>query len=141
MTKPIYPCLWFDDQAKKAAEFYCSVFRNSKILSENPVVVMFDLNGNKFMALNGGPKHKPSHATSFVIPCDTQAEIDHYWSGLSGDGGQEDQCGWVRDQFGFSWQIVPSMLDELMAEPARAERVMAAILKMKKLDIERLKSA
>ena len=89
MTKAIYPCLWFDNQAKAAAEFYCSLFKNSKILSENPVVVMFELNGGKFMALNGGPIHKPTHATSFVIGCDTQQEIDHYWKGLSGDGGQE----------------------------------------------------
>jgi predicted 3-demethylubiquinone-9 3-methyltransferase (glyoxalase superfamily) len=141
MAKPIYPCLWFDGQAKAAADFYCSIFKQSKISSENAVVVMFELNGGKFMALNGGPQHKPTHATSLVISCDTQDEIDHYWKSLSGDGGQEDECGWVRDKYGFSWQIVPSMLGELMADPARAQRVMKEIWTMKKLDIERLKQA
>jgi predicted 3-demethylubiquinone-9 3-methyltransferase (glyoxalase superfamily) len=141
MAQPIYPCLWFDSEAKAAADFYCSIFKNSKILSDHPVVVMFELNGGKFMALNGGPRHKPTHATSFVVACDTQQEIDHYWDSLSGNGGQEDDCGWVRDKFGFSWQIVPSVLGELMAEPLRAQRVMNEIFKMKKLDIERLENA
>ncbi|MEJ1236516.1 VOC family protein [Chryseolinea sp. T2] len=141
MAESIYPCLWFDNQARAAAEFYCSVFNNSRILSEHPVVVMFELNGSKFMGLNGGPIHKPTHATSFVIPCDTQNEIDSYWQKLSENGGREEQCGWVRDKFGYSWQIVPSILGELMSEPAKAERVMNKILKMNKLDIEQLKNA
>ena len=141
MAESIYPCLWFDNQAKAAAEFYCSVFTRSRILSENSVVVMFELNGSKFMGLNGGPVHKPNHATSFVIPCDTQKEIDHYWKSLSGDGGREEQCGWVRDKFGYSWQIIPSILGELMSEPIKAQRVMSKILKMNKLDIDELKDA
>ena len=141
MAESIYPCLWFDNQAKAAAEFYCSVFNKSKILSEHPVVVMFELNGSKFMGLNGGPMHKPTHATSFVIPCSSQDEIDTYWKRLSEDGGREEQCGWVRDKFGYSWQIVPAILGELMSEPAKAERVMNKILKMNKLDIEQLQNA
>jgi predicted 3-demethylubiquinone-9 3-methyltransferase (glyoxalase superfamily) len=141
MAQSIYPCLWFDGQAKAAADFYCSVFKKSKVLAENNMVVMFEINGGKMMALNGGPQHKPSIATSLVVPCDTQEEIDHYWSSLSGGGGKEDRCGWVHDKFGYSWQIVPSKLTEWMADTARAQRVMEAVWKMGKLDIEILKNA
>ena len=92
MTHPIYPCLWFDGQAKAAAEFYCSVFKNSKILADNPLVVTFELNGTKFMGLNGGPQFKFNEAVSFVVNCDTQEEIDYYWEKLT-TGGQESMCG------------------------------------------------
>ena len=98
MTNKMYPCLWFDGQAKTAADYYCSIFKNSKILSENPMVVTFELNGNKFMGLNGGPKYKFTPATSFVIECETQEEIDYYWNKL-GDGGRYDKCGWLDDRF------------------------------------------
>jgi predicted 3-demethylubiquinone-9 3-methyltransferase (glyoxalase superfamily) len=140
MTNQIFPCLWFDGQAKAAAEFYCSVFKNSKILTDSPIVVTFELNGSKFMGLNGGPQFKFDEAVSFVVNCDTQDEIDYYWNKLT-EGGQESMCGWLKDKFGLSWQIVPTIIAELMSEPARAERVMKAVMKMKKLDLETLKNA
>lgn len=141
MTKQIFPCLWFDGQAKAAAEFYCSVFKDSKITSESPLVVTFELNGSKFMGLNGGPQFKFDEAVSFVVNCDTQEEIDYYWDKLTADGGQESMCGWLKDKFGVSWQIVPSILAELMSDPIKAERIMKAFMNMKKLDIEVLKNA
>jgi predicted 3-demethylubiquinone-9 3-methyltransferase (glyoxalase superfamily) len=140
MSKPIYTCLWFDGEAKAASEFYCSIFKDSKILSENPQVVMFELNGTKFMGLNGGPKYKFTPATSFVIECDSQAEIDHYWEKL-GDGGSYSQCGWLDDKYGVLWQIVPSILGSLMADPTKGPRVIEAFLKMSKFDIETLLNA
>ncbi|WP_417590702.1 VOC family protein [Owenweeksia hongkongensis] len=140
MTKKIYPCLWFDNNAQEAADFYCSIFKESKILSANPVVVNFELNGTKFMALNGGPKYKHTPASSYVIECETQDEIDHYWEKL-GEGGRYDQCGWLADQYGVSWQVVPSILSELMSDPDRAPRVAQAFLKMQKFDIETLLKA
>ncbi|HXI01451.1 MAG TPA: VOC family protein [Sphingobacteriaceae bacterium] len=140
MTNPIHPCLWFDGQAKEAAEFYCSVFKNSKILMVTPMVVTFELNGGKFMGLNGGPMFKFNEAVSFIVNCDTQEEIDYYWGKLT-EGGQESMCGWLKDQYGVSWQIVPAILGELMSNPERAPRVMEAFMQMKKFDIEKLKQA
>ena len=140
MTNKMYPCLWFDGQAKKAADYYCSIFKNSKILSENPMVVTFELNGNKFMGLNGGPKYKFTPATSFVIECETQEEIDYYWYKL-GEGGRYDQCGWLDDQFGVSWHVVPAVLAKLMSDPDKAPRVINAFMKMSKFDIETLVNA
>lgn len=140
MTKQIYPCLWFDGQAKAAAEYYCSIFKDSKITAENPMVVTFEVKGFKFMALNGGPKYKFTPATSFVIECDTQAEIDHYWEKL-GEGGRYDQCGWLDDKFGVSWQVVPAILGKLMSDPERAPRVIEAFMKMSKFNIEQLENA
>ena len=140
MKKQIYTCLWFDGKAKEAADFYCSVFKDSKILSENPMVVIFELNGTKFMGLNGGPQFKPNEAASFVVECDTQQEIDHYWNSLT-KGGAESMCGWLRDKYGFSWQIVPSSMGTLMADPKRFERVMKEVLKMKKLDLAVMENA
>jgi predicted 3-demethylubiquinone-9 3-methyltransferase (glyoxalase superfamily) len=141
MNNQIFPCMWFDGNAKAAADFYCSVFKNSKILEENPMVVMFELNGNKVMGLNGGPHFKFNEALSFVVNCDTQEEIDYYWEKFTADGGQESMCGWLKDKFGFSWQIVPSMIGQLMSDPAKGQRVMQAIMGMKKLDIDKLKNA
>jgi predicted 3-demethylubiquinone-9 3-methyltransferase (glyoxalase superfamily) len=141
MTEPIYPCLWFNDQAKEAANFYCTVFKNSKLVSSNPMVVIFELNGKKFMGLNGGPHFKFNEAVSFVVNCETQEEIDNYWSGLTAEGGQEGQCGWLKDKFGVSWQIVPSILPSLMNDPTKAERVIKAFMQMKKFDIEKLMKA
>jgi predicted 3-demethylubiquinone-9 3-methyltransferase (glyoxalase superfamily) len=140
MKNPIYPCLWFNGQAKEAAEFYCTVFKNSKIISENQMVVIFELNGKKFMALNGGPNFKFTEAVSFVVDCETQEEIDYYWDALTKDG-EESMCGWLKDKFGLSWQIVPTILAELMNDPEKGPRVLNAFLKMKKFDIEKLKQA
>jgi len=140
MTNPIYPCLWFDGQAKAAADYYCSIFKHSKILSENPMVVNFELNGSQFMALNGGPKYTFSPANSYVITCETQEEIDHYWEKL-GDGGIYNQCGWLDDKFGVSWQIVPSILGKLMSDPERSNRVIQAFLQMTKFDMQQLLDA
>jgi predicted 3-demethylubiquinone-9 3-methyltransferase (glyoxalase superfamily) len=140
MTNQMYPCLWFDGQAQAAAVYYCSIFKNSKIMEQNPMVVTFELNGNKFMGLNGGPKYKFTPATSFVIECETQEEIDYYWNKL-GEGGRYDQCGWLDDKFGVSWQVVPTVLHKLMANPDKAPRVIEAFMKMSKFDIEILEHA
>lgn len=137
MTHPIFPCLWFDGQAKEAALFYCGIFPNSKITSENPMLVSFEINGRQFMGLNGGTKFRFNEAVSFVIPCETQEEIDFYWTSLTADGGQESMCGWLKDKFGVSWQVIPSFLNKFLANP----RAMQAMLQMKKMDIEALKNA
>ena len=140
MIHPLYPCLWFNNQAKEVAEFYCTVFASSKILSETPMVVLFELHNTKFMALNGGPHYKFSPANSYVVECETQEEIDHYWKKL-GEGGMYNQCGWLDDKFGVSWQIIPSVLRELMADPNRSERVIKAFLQMQKFEIHKLLEA
>jgi predicted 3-demethylubiquinone-9 3-methyltransferase (glyoxalase superfamily) len=143
----ITPFLWFDNNAEEAAQFYTSVFKNSRILnvSRDPkgsvMVVSFQLEGQQFTALNGGPQFKFSEAFSFVVNCENQAEIDHYWNKLTTGGGQESQCGWLKDKFGFSWQIVPTALGNLMSDPKKANRVMQALLQMKKLDIAALEEA
>ena len=118
MKNQIYPCLWFDGQAKAAAEHYCSIFKNPKITDENPMVVNFEIDRKKVMGLNGGPHYKVSPATSFVIPCETHEEIDYYRDKL-GEGGVYNQCGWLDDKFGVSWQIVPTILGQLMADPEK----------------------
>jgi predicted 3-demethylubiquinone-9 3-methyltransferase (glyoxalase superfamily) len=153
----ITPCLWFDDQADLAAHFYISIFPNSRIgavshygeagfeIHHRPagsvLTVKFELDGQSFMALNGGPVFRFTEAISLVVSCDTQEEIDHYWNRL-GEGGEPkaQQCGWLKDRYGLSWQIVPSMLEQLMTGPASG-RVMEALLKMKKLDIAALQAA
>jgi predicted 3-demethylubiquinone-9 3-methyltransferase (glyoxalase superfamily) len=140
MRNQIYPCLWFENQAKAAADFYCSIFKNSKITSENNMVVTFELNGSKFMALNAGPEFKFNEAVSFVVDCETQDEIDYYWKKLT-SGGNEGQCGWLKDRFGVSWQIVPTVLGKLMSNPDKSAKVMREILKMKKLEIDKLVTA
>jgi predicted 3-demethylubiquinone-9 3-methyltransferase (glyoxalase superfamily) len=151
----ITPFLWFNNNAEEAVKFYTSVFKNSKIgkISRYPegtpgpagtvMTAEFEIEGQKFIALNGGPIFKFTEAISFVVNCDTQKELDEYWQQLTADGGQEIECGWLKDKFGLSWQIVPSILGELMSgnDPKKSERVMAALLKMKKLDIEGLKRA
>ena len=156
MPHPITPCLWFDNQAEEAALFYTSIFKDSSIESisryrnegkehhkqdEGTVMtVSFRINGQLYTALNGGPIFKFNEAISFQVYCDTQKEIDHYWEALT-DGGEESQCGWLKDKFGLSWQIVPTILSELMSNPEKAGRVTSAFMKMKKLDIEKLKQA
>lgn len=140
MTNSIYPCLWFDGNAKSAADFYCSVFKNSKITTDTPMVVIFELDGKRFMGLNGGPQFKFNEAVSFVIDCETQEEIDYYWDKLT-EGGSEGQCGWLKDKFGMSWQVVPTILGKLMSDPEKSQRVIQAFMQMKKFDIEKLKQA
>jgi len=148
------PCLWFDGQAEEAAAFYVSVFRNSSIITTthylegmhrsagSVLTVQFILEGETFVALNGGPDFAFSPAVSFIVTCDTQEEIDHYWQTLSG-GGQEYPCGWLQDKFGVSWQIVPKVLMDMIGseDSAAAQRVMQAMLEMKKLDISILQRA
>lgn len=141
MANKIYPCLWFDGQAKEAAEFYCSIFPNSKITFDSPMVVNCELNGQRLMGLNGGAMFKQTEAVSFVIECKDQAEIDYYWYKLIADGGKESECGWCKDKFGVSWQVVPDNMAELMSTPEKAQRVSSEYMKMKKLDIEKLKNA
>ena len=140
MSNNLFPCLWFDGQAKAAADFYCGIFKNSKIVSENPMAVIFELNETKFMALNGGAMYKFSPANSYVITCNTQDEIDHYWEKL-GEGGKDGRCDWLDDKFGVSWQIVPSILGQLMNDPEKAPKVMYAFMQMNKFDIETLINA
>ena len=149
MANPkITPFLWFDTQAEEAAQFYTSIFKNSTILEVSRpqgavMVVRFQIAGQEVTALNGGPRFKFSEAFSFVVSCENQQEIDEYWSKLTAGGGQESMCGWLKDKFGFSWQIVPKNLGSLMGQkdPKRANRVMEALLQMKKLDIAKLTAA
>lgn len=141
MNASIYPCLWFDGKAQEAAEFYCEVFPNSKVTSSSPMAVHFELNGKKFMGLNGGPMYKFHEAVSFVIDCETQEEIDYFWGKLTADGGSEGRCGWCKDKFGCSWQVVPTILGELMSNPEKSKAVVAAFMKMSKFDIAALQNA
>lgn len=156
----IVPCLWFDNQAEEAASFYVSIFENSRVTNVSRygkegqeihgrapgsvMTVAFELEGQPFTALNGGPLFKFNEAVSLQVMCGTQEEIDRLWSKL-GEGGpvEAQQCGWLKDKYGLSWQIVPSMLPELMTDPdqSKADRVMKALLRMKKLDIAELKKA
>jgi predicted 3-demethylubiquinone-9 3-methyltransferase (glyoxalase superfamily) len=141
MKKQMYPCLWFDGQARAAADFYCTIFPNSKIINDSGMVVNFELNGQFFMGLNGGDNFQFNEAVSFVIPCKDQEEIDHYWYKLIDDGGQESMCGWCKDKFGLSWQVVPTILGELISNPENGQRVVQAFMKMRKFDIEALQNA
>lgn len=160
MPTKISNCLWFDHQAEEAAKFYIGIFKNSKIteITHYPAVgqeihgrqagsvmtVLFELDGTPFTGLNGGPHFKFNEAVSFEIECETQEEVDHYWEKLSEGGDPEaQQCGWLKDKFGVSWQVVPKVLAELCADPdtSKSDRVFAAMLKMKKLDIVALKEA
>ena len=154
----ITPCLWFDTQAEEAANYYCEIFKNSKIskishygkagqeVHHKPpgsvMVVEFELDGQPFVGLNGGPNFKFDEAVSFQVHCESQAEIDYYWDKLTA-GGQEGPCGWLKDKFGLSWQVVPSVIPQMMtdSDPAKSDRVMNAFLKMKKLDLEKLRQA
>ena len=150
----IAPFLWFDDQAEEAANFYVSVFKNSKVkeisryTGEEPLgekgsvmTVVFELDGAEFVALNGGPRFKFTEAVSFVINCETQEEIDYYWDRLTSGGGEEVQCGWLTDKYGLSWQVVPTKINEWAKGGAGFQRVMKAIMPMKKLDLAALQAA
>lgn len=150
--------LWFDNQAEEAANFYASIFKDSKIgriasygeeaaqktgrPKGSVMTIEFEIEGQDFIALNGGPHFKFTEAVSFVVSCKTQTEVDYYWNKLSA-GGKEVQCGWLKDKFGLSWQIVPTILGELMSDkdPVKSQRVMEAMLKIVKLDINKLKAA
>ncbi len=156
----ITPCLWFDDQAEEAAEFYVGIFRNSRIVSVtrygdagheihgrpagSVMAVGFMLDGQAFTALNGGPLFKFNEAISFQVNCETQEEVDYYWEKLS-DGGDRkaQQCGWLKDKYGASWQVIPNVLLEMLTDPdsEKSQRVMKSLLQMKKIDIEELKRA
>jgi predicted 3-demethylubiquinone-9 3-methyltransferase (glyoxalase superfamily) len=156
----ITPCLWFDSEAEEAARFYCAIFSKSRIVrisrygeagheihgrpSGSVMTVMFDLDGQTFTALNGGPAFRFNEAISLQVNCDTQQELDHYWDRLSAGGDESaQQCGWLKDKYGVSWQIIPAVLADMMADPdpRKTERVMTALLKMKRLDIPTLQRA
>jgi predicted 3-demethylubiquinone-9 3-methyltransferase (glyoxalase superfamily) len=147
--KKITPFLWFDTQAEEAMNFYVSVFKNSKVLgvSRGPdgkaFTVSFELDGQEFMALNAGPEFKFNEAVSFFVNCGTQEEVDYYWEKLTADGGQESMCGWLKDKYGLSWQIIPKALGKLMGDPdpVKAQRVTQAMLKMNKIIVADLKKA
>jgi len=141
-TQKITPFLWFDNQAAEAAKFYTSVFKNSKIINTSPMITTFELEGQQFMGLNGGPQFKFTEAVSLFVNCETQEEVDEFWAKLSA-GGEKSQCGWLKDKYGLSWQIVPTILGKLMGDPDRvkSQRVIEAMLKMKKLDIGKLQEA
>lgn len=152
----ITPFLWFDDQAEEAARFYTSVFKTARITqvshyakateavsgkqAGSVMTVAFELEGQSFVALNGGPQYRFSPAVSFVVNCGSQDEVDALWGALS-EGGEPRQCGWLTDKFGVTWQIVPTVLPRLLSDPARAERVMQALLKMTRIDIAALEAA
>jgi predicted 3-demethylubiquinone-9 3-methyltransferase (glyoxalase superfamily) len=153
------PFLWFDNQAEEAANLYTSIFKNSKVgtitrydeaaaqasgrSAGSAMTVEFELEGQKFVGLNGGPIFKFTEAVSFAVSCETQEEVDYFWNKLTADGGAESQCGWLKDKFGLSWQIVPKILPELLKDKdaAKAHRVMKAMLQMKKIEIAKLKEA
>ena len=155
----ITPFLWFDHQAEEAAKFYTSVFKNSKVgrilrydeatakAAGGPVgsvlTIEFEIEGQKFTALNGGPQFKFNESVSFVVYCQTQAEVDYFWQKLTADGGQESECGWLRDKFGLSWQVTPTVLIEMLhdEDPKKSGRVMNAMMQMQKIDISKLKAA
>ncbi len=141
--KPIHPMLWFDQgKAQEAAKFYCATFPNSKILSDAGIVVDVELDGFRMSLLNGGPMFKPTEAVSFVVATKDQQETDYYWDAFTKDG-EESMCGWVKDKYGFSWQITPTVLLKLLADKdqAKAKRTMDAMLKMRKIDIATLEKA
>jgi len=155
VKQKITPFLWFDTEALEAAEFYVSLFEDSKILgvsrygeggpgpAGSVMVVNFQLAGQEFMALNGGPMFKFTEAVSLYVHCATQAEVDYLWENLIADGGEESMCGWLKDRYGLSWQIIPDALGELLGDPdpEKAGRVMQAMLQMRKIDVARLEQA
>ncbi|HMM43402.1 MAG TPA: VOC family protein [Thermomicrobiales bacterium] len=150
MQQKIVPCLWFDGQAEEATRYYVSVFEDAEILDIHRIgdegqvlTTSFRIAGQEYMALNGGPEFRFSEATSFFVRCADQEEVDYFWNTLTADGGEESQCGWLKDKFGLSWQIIPNALVELVSDPdrERANRVMQALLQMTKIDIPTLERA
>lgn len=143
MNNKLTPCLWCNNNALEKAEYYCSIFPNSKILSQHQVVVVFELNGMKFQAINGGMDFAYNESISWVIDCQDQSEVDHYWDTFVKDGGKESQCGWCKDKYGMSWQVVPKQLGELMMDEDRqkAGKVMESMMKMHKIIVADLQAA
>lgn len=157
--KEITPCLWFDGQAEEAAKFYTGIFKNSRITQTSyyteagkeqhghkageVLVVAFEINGQPYTALNGGPQFKFNEAISLQVPCDSQEEIDYYWEKLAADGGMPWDCGWLKDKYGIAWQVFPHELNDMIADKdkAKSERAMAAMMKMKKMDLAALRKA
>jgi predicted 3-demethylubiquinone-9 3-methyltransferase (glyoxalase superfamily) len=147
--KKITPFLWFDTQAEEAMNFYVSVFKNARVLGVTPgpngiaQSVNFELEGQEFIGLNAGPQFKFNEAISFLVDCETQAEVDALWNKLTANGGEESMCGWLKDKYGLSWQIIPSALGRLLSDPdsEKAGRVLQAMLKMNKIDIQVLQDA
>jgi predicted 3-demethylubiquinone-9 3-methyltransferase (glyoxalase superfamily) len=139
----ITPFLWFEGNALEAAQFYVAIFKNSKVISASPMMVTLELEGQRLMILNGGPHFKLTPAVSLFVNCETQFEIDDLWQKLTADGGADSKCGWVTDKYGLSWQLVPTVLGELLSHPdkAKAQRVREAMLKMNKLEIAVLEQA
>jgi predicted 3-demethylubiquinone-9 3-methyltransferase (glyoxalase superfamily) len=138
----IVPFLWFDGKAEEAAKFYTSIFKNAKVEHVSPMVSTFNLEGQEFMALNGGPNYKFTPAISFFVKCEGQEEVDHFWEQLSA-GGRTDRCGWLQDKYGLSWQVVPTIFIKMMSDkdPAKSQRVMAALMQMTKIEISKLQEA
>lgn len=155
IEQKITPMLWYDGQAEEAANFYCSVFKNSRVTKVSRygesgpgakgsvMVAEFEIAGQKFTALNGGPQFKFNESVSFVIWCESQDEVDYYWEKLTADGGQESMCGWLKDKYGLSWQVTPIQLFELVQneDPAKSQRAMQAMMQMRKIDIGKLEEA
>ena len=141
--KKVTPFLWFNTEAQEAAKLYCSIFKNSRIISTNPMTTTFDLDGQRLMAGNFGPQFTFNEATSFFVNCEDQDEVDYFWARLTENGGQEGRCGWLKDKFGLSWQIVPDAFMKLAgdADRSKSQRVMTAMLKMNKMDIAKLQEA
>lgn len=146
----ITPFLWFNDNAEEALEYYTSIFKNSKVLNKSTmpdgkvVTAMMELEGQRFMLLNGGPYHEGfKESISFFVQCKDQEEVDYYWEKLTADGGEESQCGWLKDKYGLSWQIIPDALGQLMRETdqTKAKRVMDAMMQMRKIDVKKLEEA
>lgn len=139
----ITPFLWFDNNVPEAVAFYKSVFPNTKVETVNDFMATFELEGQRFNALNGGPQFKFNEAVSFFVSVESQEEVDYFWNKLTADGGEESRCGWLKDKFGLSWQIVPTALGEMMKSgtPSQSQKVMEAMMKMVKLDIKTLKQA
>lgn len=150
VSQKIVPCLWFDGQAEEATRFYVSVFEDSEILGVQRIgdegtvlTTSFRLSGQEFMALDGGPEFRFTEATSMFVKCESQAEVDRLWDTLTANGGEESQCGWLKDKYGLSWQIIPNALMEMMLDPdrERANRVLQAMLQMQKIDVPTLERA
>lgn len=142
-VQKITPYLWFDGQAQESAEFYISIFPDSKLISTSPMITEFQIAGQKFMSLNGGPQFKFNEAISFLVLCKDQEEVDYFWEKFTEDGGEESMCSWCKDKYGLSWQIVPQQLIEFLRSPEmeRANRAMQAMLKMRKIIISDLEQA
>jgi predicted 3-demethylubiquinone-9 3-methyltransferase (glyoxalase superfamily) len=139
----IIPFLWFDGNIEEVVKFYTTVFPDVRVESLSPMNATFAIDGQEFIALNGGPQYKFNEAVSFFIRCETQEEVDYFWQKLTNDGGVESQCGWLKDKFGLSWQVIPNVLGQYLSDPdrAKANRVMQAMLKMTKIDVAALEAA